>query len=56
MVEAVASKLRLLKVRHKAYKTCPFGTGVDVFVGRFQCSLCPVAAVPAYMVKKGPKV
>ena len=46
---------QVLKVRIKASKTDPFRMGVDVYVGRTNCSLCPVAAVLAYMAMKGPK-
>ena len=43
-----------LKVRIKESKTDPFQLGVDIFVGRTGNELCPVAAVLAYMVKRGP--
>lgn len=36
---------QVMRVRLKASKTDPFRTGVDVFVGRTGCTLCPVAAV-----------
>ena len=47
---------RLLRVRLKESKTDPFRKGIDVFVGRTEDDLCPVAAVLKYMVKrkKGP--
>ena len=45
---------RLLRVRLKASKTDPFRTGVDVFIGATGSSLCPVAAVLAYMSMRGP--
>ena len=44
---------RLLRVRLKASKTDPFRAGVDVFIGRTDDDLCPVAAMLAYMVKRG---
>ena len=43
-----------LKVRIKKSKTDPFRLGVDIFVGRTGNELWPVAAVLAYMVKRGP--
>jgi len=43
-----------LKVRITECKTDPFQLGVDVFVDRTGNELCPVAAVLAYMVKRGP--
>lgn len=45
---------RVLKVRIKASKTDPFRVGVNIFVGRTGNELCPVAAVLAYMVLRGP--
>ena len=44
---------QMLQVRIKASKTDPFRSGVDVFVGRTNGSLCPVAAVLSYMMKRG---
>lgn len=44
-----------LKVRIKASKTDPFRVGVDVFVGRTDNVLCPVAAVLTYMAVRGPE-
>ena len=44
-----------LKVRVKASKTDPFRVGVDIFVGRTNSSLCPVAAVLKYLTIRGPK-
>ena len=43
-----------LRVRLKASKTDPFRVGVDIFVGRTGNELCPVTAVLAYIVKRGP--
>ena len=45
---------RLLRVKLKASKTDPFRAGVDVFIGATGNSLCPVAAVLAYMSMRGP--
>ena len=42
---------QMLQVRIKVSKTDP--AGVDVFVGRTNGSLCPVAAVLSYMIKRG---
>ena len=43
----------MLQVHLKASKTDPFRIGVDVFVGRTNCKLCPVAAVLSYMTIRG---
>jgi len=43
----------LLKVRLKQSKTDQFRQGVDVFVGKTECPLCPVSAVMAYMLSRG---
>jgi len=45
----------VLKVRIKASKTDPFCLGVDVFLGRMQKSLHPVAAVLCYLQQRGPE-
>ena len=45
---------QVLKVRLKASKTDPFRLGVDVFIGRTDDEVCPVAAVLAYMARRGP--
>jgi len=42
-----------LRVHIKASKTDPFRRGVDVFVGRSGCTLCPVAAMLDYLVVRG---
>ena len=39
-----------VQVRIKASKTDPFRKGVDIFLGRTSNSLCPVAALLAYLV------
>ena len=44
---------KVLKVKLKASKTDPFRGGIDIFIGRTSNSLCPVAAVLAYMVIRG---
>ena len=43
-----------LRVTLKKSKTDQLGKGVDVFVGKTGCPLCPVAAVLAYMASRGP--
>ena len=45
---------QLLKVRVKSSKTDPFRVGVDIYIGRTNCSLCPVTAVLSYMTLRGP--
>ena len=54
---AVDSKAapKILRVSIKASKTDPFRQGVDVFVGRTGNEICPVAAVLAFMAKRGSK-
>ena len=42
-----------VRVRIKASKTDPFRKGVDIFLGRTSNSLCPVAALLAYLVIRG---
>lgn len=43
----------LLKVKPKQSKTDQLRLGVDVFVGKTGCVLCPVSAVLSYMAKRG---
>ena len=43
----------LLKVRLKRSKTDQLWQGVDIYVGRTGCPLCPVAAGTAYMAQRG---
>ena len=43
---------RLLRIKLKRSKTDQLGKGVEVYVGRTGCSLCPIAAVSAYMVSR----
>ena len=38
-----------LRVHLKRSKTDQLGKNVDVFIGKTDCPLCPVAAVMAYM-------
>ena len=42
-----------LKVSVKRSKTDQLGRGVDVYVGKTGCYLCPVTAVLAYMARRG---
>ena len=44
----------VLKVLIKASKTDPFRKGVSIFLGRTDNSLCPVAAITAYLASRGP--
>ena len=43
----------MLKVKIKASKTDPFRQGVDIFIGKTDNKLCPVAAMLAYLAKRG---
>ena len=52
MVDCLANP-QILQVTLRASKTDPFRAGVDVFVGRTNCPLFPVAAVLSYTVKNG---
>ena len=47
------SQPRWLEVRIKASKTDPFRHGVSIYVGATGGTLCPVAAVLAYLVQRG---
>jgi len=38
---------------YKASKTDLFRVGIDIYIGRTKDNLCPVAAVLAYLVRKG---
>ena len=51
MVDSVSNPT-LLKVRIKASKTDLFRHGVEIFIGRTNNKLCPVAAVLAYLAKR----
>ena len=42
-----------VRIRLKTSKTDPFIEGVDVFVGRSGCPLCPVSALQDYLVVRG---
>ncbi len=43
----------LLRIRLKESKTDPFRVGGDVFIGKTDNELCPVAAVLVFMVSRG---
>ena len=43
----------MLRVKLKCSKTDQLGKGVEVYVGRTGCQLCPVAATLAYMASRG---
>ena len=43
----------LIRVSIKKSKTDPFRNGVDLFVGRTDSDLCPVAAVCSYLERRG---
>jgi len=49
---------QLLKVHLKKFKADQLGKGVDVYIGRTDCPLCPVVAIMQYMAiqdsKEGP--
>ena len=51
-VDSVANP-SMLKVRIKASKTDPFRQGVDIFIGKTDNKLCPVAAMLSYLAKRG---
>lgn len=44
---------QMVKVHLRRSKTDQFGSGVDVVIGKTQDSLCPVAAVCAFMAQRG---
>jgi hypothetical protein len=44
---------KVLKVKLKQSKTDQLRRGVEVFMGKTGCSLCPVAAGLAYMARRG---
>ena len=46
----------MLRVKLKCSKTDQFGKGVEVYVGRTGCPLCPVAATLAYMASRADSV
>ena len=45
---------QVICVRIKASKTDPFRVGADIFIGRTDNDLCPVATVLAFMALRGP--
>ena len=51
-VDSVANPT-VVKVQIKASKTDQFRKGVAVFVGRTDNNLCPVAAILAYIARRG---
>ena len=53
-VDSVASPTAM-KIKIKASKTDPFQQGVDLFIGKTGNKLCPVAAMLAYLAKRGQK-
>ena len=44
---------KLIKAVLKLSKTDQLGKGVEVYMGKTGCTLCPVAAILAYMVQRG---
>lgn len=44
---------KVLRVTLKFSKTDQLGKGAEVFIGKTGCTLCPIAAVTAYMVARG---
>ena len=54
IVDSIANPT-LLKVRIKASKTDSFHQGVELFIGKTGNRLCPVAALLAYLAKRGYK-
>lgn len=42
-----------LRIHLKRSKTDQLGAGADIFIGRTDCPLCPVAGVVAYMAARG---
>ena len=49
-----ASNPQLVKVHLKRSKTDQLGKGVDIYIGKTDCPLCPIIAVMAYMASRGP--
>ena len=45
----------VMQVRIKASKTDPFRKGIDIYVGRTENDLCPIAAMLAYLAVRGDK-
>ena len=48
-----ASDPRVISVRIKQSKTDPFRQGVTIFLGRTDAIICPVAALLAYLARRG---
>ena len=53
-IDSIAAP-KTLKVTIKASKTDPFHQGIDIFIERTNNELCPVAAMLAYLTKRGHK-
>ena len=47
------SNPQVLQVRLKVSKTDQLGKGVEVYLGKIDCSICPVAGVLDYMAARG---
>ena len=47
------SNPQILRMHLKASKTDPFQVGINIFIGKTDNSLCPVAAALSYMVERG---
>lgn len=48
-----AADPRMISVRIKQSKTDPFRQGVSIFLGRTEAVICPVAALLAYLARRG---
>ena len=48
------SKPTVLQIHIKQSKTDPFRKGVDIFIGRSQADICPVATIINYLASRGP--
>ena len=47
-------KPSMIKIFLKVSKCDQFGKGVEIFIGRTNSTICPVAAILSYMVARGP--
>ena len=47
-------KPQVIRIRIKASKTDPFRVGANIFVGRTDNDLCPVAVILAFTTFRGP--
>ncbi len=43
----------MIRVTIKQSKTDPFRKGIDLFIGKTESDLCPVAAILGYLVARG---